>query len=480
MGSRFQRPGLAVAVLMACAPSAMAGEGGGHADPFAPVLLAIAAVIAVAMLGRKLAGKVGQPAVLGELVIGVLLGNLGWWLGVPIFKLMMQFGDVEPLIRQMWVDGDSIREVAGRVFSPEQMAAGGRAHELVGLLTGADGPRMVSISTALWLFSNFGVILLLFMVGLESSVSDMLKVGSRAVMVALVGVVAPFVSGYLAAMALLPGSSNATRLFLGATLCATSIGITARVFKDLGTIQSREARLIVGAAVIDDVLGLVILAVVVGIATSGGVHIGEIASLSAISLAFIGVVILLGERMARWAATFCRWLDPANNKLLFPLAAAFVTAWLANLIGLAAIIGAFAAGLVIKEHVFGPDSGHSVEEMVAPLEKLFAPVFFVVMGMQVNLAAMADPSTVLTGAALLVVSIAGKLVSGMSAGRDVNRFAVGIGMVPRGEVGLIFAGIGKSVGVIDESLFSMLVLVLMVTTMITPPALKWALDRRKT
>ena len=302
------------------------------------------------------------------------------------------------------------------------------------------------------------------MVGLQSSVAELRKVGVRASMVAVVGVAAPFVLGVVLGGWLLPEEGTSAHLFVAATLCATSVGITARVLKDLGKVQTPEARVILGAALIDDVLGLLLLAVVAGIATTGSVDPVEVARLSGLSVLFLGVVLLFGERIARGAAHIFERLDREGGKLLFPLALAFALAWVADLVQLASIVGAFAGGLIISEEYFAKGSrGWKIEDLVAPLETIFAPVFFVLMGMQVNLASFANPSTLLLAGAFTAAAIVGKLVAGLPAGRGVDRLSVGMGMVPRGEVGLIFASIGKTMGVVSDAVFSAIVIMVIAT-----------------
>jgi Kef-type K+ transport system membrane component KefB len=300
--------------------------------------------------------------------------------------------------------------------------------------------------------------------------------------VAVIGIVAPFALGYLTTSLLLPAAPIAVHLFVGATLSATSVGITARVFQDLRRLQSAEAKLILSAAVIDDVLGLIVLAVVAGVVATGGIHLGEIARITLLSAAFMATVIFLGDRIARRLARAFRRLEPTQTRLLFALTLAFLMGWLANLIGLATIVGAFAAGLIVSDTHFparegGHDaSGETVHALVAPLEQIFAPVFFLLMGMQVNLSTFARPGTLGVAAGLTVAAVAGKVICGLAAGKT-DRLSVGLGMVPRGEVGLIFASVGKGLGVIDAGLFSAVVIMVMVTTMMTPIALKWSLGR---
>jgi Kef-type K+ transport system membrane component KefB len=296
--------------------------------------------------------------------------------------------------------------------------------------------------------------------------------------VAVVGVVAPFALGLGLCMGLLPDDGMPAHLFVAATLCATSVGITARVLKDLGRIQTGEARVILGAAVIDDILGLLLLALVVGIAATGRVDPAEVAWLVVVSLLFLGSVLLFGERIARSAARTFEGLDRQQGKLLFPLALAFALAWLASMVQLASIVGAFAAGLVISEEYFSEDSrGWKIQDLVAPLEAIFAPVFFVLMGMQVNLASFAESSTLLLAGAFTAVAIVGKLAAGAPAGRDLDRLSVGMGMVPRGEVGLIFASVGKGIGVVNDAVFSAIVIMVIVTTFIAPLGLRWSMAR---
>ncbi len=453
---------------------------GSQEQNFALILLVLVFMVVGAAAGRWLAGKVNQSPVLGELILGILVGNIGYTIGAPIFGVIMELTDAQALITEVWSTGSSVSEAAKHVFSPEQLQPGGIGTELVGAFQGEHGPSYVMIVTALWIFSNLGVMLLLFVVGLESTVQEMLRVGPRALAVAVIGIAVPFALGYFSSIWLTPGGSFAAHLFLGATLTATSVGITARVFRDLGFLQTRSAKIILGAAVIDDVLGLVILAVVVGIVATGTFDVLAALRILGLSLLFIGIVIVLGDWIVRKLLFMYRSFDKHHDLLLFPLALAFLMAWLANALGLAAIVGAFAAGLLIRDDLFGPpERGHSVEHGIAPLERFFAPIFFVLIGMQVNLHAFADPKTALLGGAFTVAAIIGKIVSGAAAGPGTDRLSVGIGMVPRGEVGLIFASVGKGLGVVSEGVFAAVVLMVIVTTLVTPVALRWSLNRAK-
>lgn len=424
---------LAVAFAAASFPSF--ASGGGHGDPAAPVVLSLAMILLSAKLGGHLAVRIKQPAVLGELLVGVLLGNLTL-AGVTWF---------EPMATDTFVD----------------------------------------------MFARVGVIILLFEVGLESTVGQMMKVGVSALLVAIIGVAVPFAVGYFVTHALMPSASVYVALFVGATLTATSVGITARVLKDLGKSQLPESRIILGAAVIDDVLGLVILAVVTGVigaADRGGeLALSEVAITLGKAITFLVASLVLGvwlsPRMFRLASRL-----RANMVLLaIALAFCFGLAWLADFIGLAPIVGAFAAGLILEDvhyEELKTKENHTLEQLVHPLSGFLVPIFFVLMGMRTDLQSFLAPGVMTLALALTVVAVLGKLLAGFGAlGKGLDRLSIGIGMVPRGEVGLIFASIGsqltvKGERVVDEKIFSAVVVMVILTTMVTPPILKWSLNRK--
>lgn len=468
---------------MSSSLSAAEGAGGenhaaaSHMDPFAGLLLLLFIVVVAAAVGRWIAVKLDQPPVLGELAMGALVGNVGYALRIPFFEMVMNMAALQNINAMVWNTGAPVREIIDRIMAGEGPVLSTMMEKI---LSGPGAVDLVNMGFGLWVFSNLGVVLLLFKVGLETNIVDMLRVGVRASAVAVVGTIAPFILGYLGSMAVAPEASATVHIFMGATLCATSVGITARVFADLKHLQSREARIVLGAAVIDDVLGLIVLAVVAGIAATGHVSLGKIAGVSLLSVLFLGTVLIVGERLAHFGMKIFRRLDPFHLKLLYPLSLMFLFSWFSALIGLAPIVGAFAAGLVLNEALFAArDARHTpLEDIIYPLEGLFAPIFFVLMGMQVNFATFADPHILALAGVLVVAATAGKLVSGWVAGRGVSRLTIGIGMLPRGEVGLIFASIGKSIGAVNDALYSALVIVIILTTVVTPPALKFALSRK--
>lgn len=435
------------------------GGHGGHTDVVAPVLAGIVIILLLAKIGGDVFERIGFPAVLGELSVGVLLGNAALLTG--------------------WMDGSANLEwLRGLILQLEFLRAPPE---------GVPGDPY-SAGAALKVLASIGVVLLLFEVGLESSVRDMLSVGPSSLLVAILGVVAPFGLGWLVGATLLPHKGGEVHAFLGAALCATSVGITARVLKDLGRSQAREARIILGAAVIDDVLGLIVLAVVQGVIVYGVVSVLSIAEIFGKSLLFLVGAIVIGTQLfTRPLFKLASFLNGHGLLVATSLVICFGFAWLSNWIGLAPIVGAFAAGLIL-EHTHYRELGHKenlrLEEALAPLTALLVPIFFVEMGIDVDLRSFQDPSVWGLAAALTAAAIVGKQLCSLGVlepGR--NRLAIGLGMIPRGEVGLIFAKIGKDLlthtgePVISASTYSAIVVMVMITTMVTPPLLKWSLTR---
>jgi Kef-type K+ transport system membrane component KefB len=406
-------------------------------DPF--VLLGVGLILIVAKLGGELFERIKQPAVLGELVIGIIVGNLA----------LAGLTAAEPL----------------------------KANEIISAL------------------AEIGVIILLFEVGLESNLSEMLEVGWSSLFVAVAGVVAPFFLGWAVAAYFLPAESRLAHFFIGATLCATSVGITARVLKDLGRLQTRESRIILGAAVIDDVLGLVILAVVAGAikATALGtaLSLSEVAVIAGKAVGFLFGAIIVGRFITPHIFRRAGRFESRGVLLALSLAFCFLLAWAAAKMGLAPIVGAFAAGLVLDEvhfETFNERGLHGLQKLIAPVSTLLVPIFFVVMGMRVDLRAFARIELLGFAAALTLAAIVGKQICSLVVvERGLNRAAIGLGMIPRGEVGLIFAGLGVTlvlpgaggvnVPVINAGTFGVIVIMVIVTTLVTPPALKRALAR---
>jgi Kef-type K+ transport system membrane component KefB len=456
--------------------------------------------IAIILVAAKAAGLVerfGQPSVLGELVMGVILGNLTL-IGIGVFEQI-------------------------------------QADQHIAFL------------------AQLGVIVLLFQVGLETDVADMQKVGVRAFLVAIIGVVLPFVLGtYIVGPWLLPGLSTHAYLFLGATLTATSVGITARVFRDLGRLQDPEAHIILGAAVIDDVLGLVILAIVSAIVKEGDVSTLAVGHIILKAVLFLGAALLSSKYIAEALNKLFARSGGIGLKFTVAISMGLLFAYIAELMGLAPIVGAFAAGLVLDSRQFRhffdnpemvdeiqqcieqSDTGlkqrvrqamdtsevqavneclervdpelkdrfsemvarpgselrdqmcevmnrHNVrhiEEVIEPISLFLVPIFFVTTGMAVSLEALFDIQIVLVALGITIAAILGKIVAGFAAGK-VNKMIVGWGMVPRGEVGLIFAMTGKSLDVVSDEVFSVIIIMVIFSTLLPPPILSHMLKRNR-
>ena len=380
---------------------------------FAPLLgVLIALILATKLLGA-LAQKFNQPSVLGELLAGVLLGG-----------------------------------------------------SVLGMLDPGD-PVIAALA-------EIGVLVLLFQIGLHTDVRGLVGVGRSAATVGLVGVVVPFVLGFFVARWL--GIDTIPALVAGAALTATSIGISARVLSDRGRLGTPEGQIVLGAAVLDDIVGLIILSVVAGIVGGAGVSVAGISATTAVALGFVVVALVAGSLAIPPLFRVIGRIKVAGALGLFALAFAFTLAWLADRAGSALIIGAFAAGLILHPTPQAKD----VERAMTTLGHFFVPIFFASVGAAVQLDALADPQALLVGGALIAVGVFGKVIAGFAPlWFTGNKLLVGVAMVPRGEVGLIFAQMGLASGAIGPDLFGALMLMVLVTTFITPPLLgKIAGDRR--
>jgi len=329
---------------------------------------------------------------------------------------------------------------------------------------------------------------LLFEVGLESRIREMATVGISSMLVAILGVVVPIALGWGVGHYIIPDAGWQVHAFLGATLCATSVGITARVLKDLGRSQQRESRIILGAAVIDDVLGLIVLAIVSGVIATGKVEVIGLLKIIGLAVGFLATALILGALKFPQALFHgASFLRGHGLLVVTALVICFGFAYAANAVGLAPIIGAFAAGLILDgahyREVGKKWQNSQLEDALAPLSALLVPIFFVGMGIQVNLASFKDPSVWGLAGTLTIAAIIGKQVCAFGVTeKGLNKSAVGLGMIPRGEVGLIFANEGRKlvangIPVIDDGTFSAIVVMVMVTTMVTPPLLKWSLTK---
>lgn len=440
-----------------------------HSDPIAPVIFGVTLILVAALIGRYIARHLDQPSVLGELLMGVLMGNVLHFFGYDLMFILRE-GISSTDITRLLMSGVPLEAAMSETMGPKAV------QDFLRIVHSPKGSDYLSIAQAVDVFSRYGVIFLLFHVGLDSCVKELRAVGRDSLRVAIIGVVCPLILGFLMAWALRPDAPYVQDLFLGATLAATSIGLTARVLADLHQDRRKESRIIIGAAVIDDVLGLIVLAIVSSIVINGGLEFQQIGQTVIMATAFISAVLVFGENIIRWQIKLLAKLDIMEAKLFISLIFVMTLAWAADLVGLAPIVGAFAGGLLLLDSQFnlwGDYRNHqlTIKQLFSPIESIMVPIFFVLMGIQVKLETFLDVEVVILAAGLIFVAIVGKIVSGWGASKDLNRLAIGFGMMPRGEVGLIFASIGKSLGVMDAAMFSAVVLMVVVTTLITPFAL---------
>jgi len=414
----------------------------------AGVLLSMVVIYLSSKIGGEIATKFDVPSVLGELVAGVIVG-------VSALKLV--------IFPESGSDGtDSI------IMMVLQATAGLPLSEVSGVFT--------QTSEVISVLSELGVIILLFEIGLESDLKQLMGVGAQALVVAVIGVLVPFIAG-TAGLIYLFGMPTIPAIFAGGALTATSIGITSRVLSELGKLSSREGQIILGAAITDDVLGIIVLAVVASLAKTGEVDLFNVVILIVSASAFLLGAILIGKLVNKVYIGLASRLKTRGEIITPAVIFAFLMAYLGNVIHLEAILGSFAAGLILEES----DQRHELEKQIVPVADLFVPIFFVSVGAKTDVGVLnpfvpENQEGLIIAAFLIVVAIIGKMVTGIGAFGipGINKLAIGMGMIPRGEVGLVFAAIGSSAGVLSRSLNAAIVGMVIVTTFVAPPLLRVA------
>ena len=413
----------------------------------AGVLLSLVVIYLASKIGGELSNNIGLPPVLGELVGGVVVG-------VSALHLLV--------FPESGADSSS-----SVIMSFLQSTAGLSPDAGVGVFQTQS--EVVSV------LAELGVIILLFEIGLESNFRELMDVGIQAVLVAVVGVVVPFAAG-TAGLMILFGIPAVPAIFAGAALTATSIGITSKVLSELGRLNSKEGQIILGAAVIDDVIGIIVLAVVASLAKTGKVDVSNVFYLIISASAFLIGAILLGKVFNKSFMMIAEKLKTRGSLVIPAFIFAFIMAYLAAAIHLEAILGAFAAGLVLDE----TDKRKELERQVCPIADMFVPIFFVTVGAKTDLGVLnpAVPSNregLIIAIFLIVVAIAGKVVTGLAVfGQpQINRLAIGVGMIPRGEVGLVFAGVGSASGALSEATEAAIIMMVILTTFLAPPLLRF-------
>lgn len=349
---------------------------------------------------------------------------------------------------------------------------------LAGVIIGTSALGWIHESNLLIVLAQIGAIILLFEAGIGSDYEAFMTTKTWAFFVACVGVFCPFLFGYIIAQAF--SLSVMQSIFIGATLTATSVGITVRVFRDLGKCNSKEAQIVIGAAVIDDIIGLIILAAVIGVISAGSISWQNITFITFLAVFFLFGSLLIGNLAAKPILDFIHQLRIRGLLFLFSIIFCFIMAYVANLVGLAPIVGAFASGLILSrtEH-----QEHLVKR-IKPLAAVFIPIFFVMMGVSVNIRLFnpfnpANHLILFLSLILFLAAVIGKIISGFAVKGEINKWLIGVGMIPRGEVGLIFAAYGLAHDIINQSLYAVILLVVFFTTMITPPLLKYVIELKR-
>jgi Kef-type K+ transport system membrane component KefB len=329
-------------------------------------------------------------------------------------------------------------------------------------------------SEVISVLAELGVVILLFEIGLESDLKELIRVGPQAAVVAIIGVVVPFAAGTVGLIGFF-GVDTIPAVFAGAALTATSIGITAKVLAEIQKLSSKEGQIIIGAAVLDDVLGIIVLAVVASLAKTGEIEILNVIYLIIGAAVFLVGAIFLGRLLSPYFVAVVDQLRTRGQVIISSLIFAFVLSYIAAAIQLEAILGAFAAGLILAE----TSKRKELEEQISPIADMLVPIFFVTVGARTDISVLnpLDPANrpgLIIASFLVIVAIIGKIVTGFAVfGQPgINRLAIGIGMIPRGEVGLVFAGVGSASGVLSESLDAAIIVMVILTTFMAPPLLR--------
>jgi Kef-type K+ transport system membrane component KefB len=410
------------------------------------VLLSLVIIYLASKLGGEICNRVNLPPVLGELIGGVIIG-----ISVLHLIVLPEGGAT--------ADDSVVMAILQKInpVTPESLSS----------IFNSSG-EIISV------LAELGVIVLLFEIGLESDLKELQKVGIQATIVAFVGVVAPFAGGTIGLMALFHVPAIPA-IFAGAALTATSIGITSKILSEIGQLKSTEGQIIVGAAVIDDVLGIIVLAVVASLAKTGEIDIANVIYLIISSTVFLLGAILLGKVFNTTFIKVVQQLKTRGSVVIPAFIFAFFMAFLANAIHLEAILGAFAAGLVLDE----TDTKNELEEQVIPIADILVPIFFVTVGAKADITVLnpfiaENKEGLIIATFLLVVAIIGKVITGWAVFGvpNVNRLGIGIGMIPRGEVGLVFAGIGTASGALSKPLEVAIIIMVITTTFLAPPLLR--------
>lgn len=420
----------------------------------AGVLLSLVVIYFASKLGGEICARINLPPVLGELVGGVVVGVSA--LQLLVFPEAGADPGNSMILRFLQATTPLTPAAATSVFQAQS--------EVISVL------------------AELGVIILLFEIGLESDLQELIRVGPQAAVVAVVGVVAPFATGtaglvYLFHIPVVPA------IFAGAALTATSIGITAKVLAEIGQLSSTEGQIIIGAAVLDDVLGIIVLAVVASLAKTGEIAIANVIYLIISASVFLVGAILLGRFFGSYFVALVNEMKTRGQLLLTALIFAFILSYIGAAIQLEAILGSFAAGLVLAE----TDKRQELEAQVIPVADMLVPIFFVTVGARTDLSVLnptipSNREGLILAIFLITIAIIGKVITGLTVfGQPgINRLAIGVGMIPRGEVGLVFLGVGSASGVLSPAMEAAIIMMVILTTFLAPPLLRVVFQQPET
>ncbi len=440
-------------------------------DPFSFVLLEFGFITLLALIGHIVSHHYQWPKMLGELLIGIIVGNILYWFDFsPVFYLLMHLADASEVFKSVWTSDLPIADTIQNFYNSDDAETAAFAEQMLKVFATDQSPALIIVGISIWLFSSFGVFFLLFKLGIETSPEDILKKAEPAAyLVSLTGTLLPFLLGLGFSLWLIPELNTAEHIFLAAALSTTSAGLASHLFAKVHQFNSREAQIAIQAAYIDDISGVFLLGFIANVVLSNIVGLPAIIAFFIYSLVIFLLIIFIGKAIVRYIPHYYRFTE-THTILLVPLAMVVLVSWLADIFSIGQISSAFLAGMILNKL---QDKRDIIKGLISLLEKIFAPAFFVFVGMQVNLELLADPSMLLLIVCLFLAASIGKIAAGYASLQHIDALAVGIGLLPRGEAVLIFISMGKILGVMNDAIFSIITIVVLLTNFVTPWVLRY-------
>ncbi len=422
-------------------------------DPFAYIVVELGLIIAAVVVSHFISRRLYLPSILGELLVGLVVGNLLYWSGLsPLFLLIMHLGDASLLFREAWVTGASVIDVAGNIFAPEELEPGNIGARLINIMVGHESPGLVLMGSALWHFSNLGILFLWFRMALGMRLDDLLAVGRKAFYVAAGSMVVTLGLGLLVIRWLMPEAEWSTQFLLACGLIPTSASIALPLAATYERRFTSVARMAVDIILVADIAAVVLISTAISFVQTGSQTLWS-AFPNLIGIAgYLAAVFYLCRKAPTWKLPWLSEMEEYKAKLLLPLGLAFLMAWIADLLTLSSLIGIFGAGMIInrldlKKRCRGR---LSAIDLMHPLTQLFAPAFFVLLGMQINLGSFLSFHVLGMSILLIGVAVGARLLCGWLVVQATEGWLLGWTMVPRGEMALVVAATGKSLGIMDD------------------------------